>query len=178
MLLKRASKGLVALLPIIISIWLFTYVYDLFEGLFRYVFGMTDHNLQATLFIFTVTLLFLYYIGYLIEKNREFLLLKFTEIVIDRIPVFKTVYSIVKDIINLFSGSKNDSYLGVVYVKIGATKLLGFITKRDCGVVTVFVPTTPNPTTGLLLFCDEKDVEMSDMDVKEGFRKIISLGIK
>lgn len=176
--MARASKGLITLLPIIISIWLFSYVYALIKDIFHYVFGITDNNIFATVFIFSFTLAFLYYIGYLIEKNREFLLLKFTELVIDRIPVVKTVYSTVKDIINLFSGSKTDNYLGVAYVKFAHTKVLGFITKKEKNEVTVFVPTTPNPTTGILFICDEKDVEMTDMEVKDGFKKIISLGMK
>lgn len=175
---KRASKGLITLLPIMILIWLFKVVYTWFEGLFYYVFGVVDSNLYVTLLIFGVSVVFLYYLGYLIEKNREFILLKITELAIDKIPVVKSVYSVIKDIVALFSKGKEDSYLGVCYVKMGSAKLIGFITKRVGSEVTVFVPTTPNPTTGLLLFMDESEIEMSDMDIKEGFQRIMSIGLK
>lgn len=175
---KKASKGLITLLPIIILIWLFNVVYTWFEGLFYYVFGIVDNNLYVTLLIFAVSMAFLYYLGHLIEKNREFILLKITELAINRIPVVKSVYSVIKDVVGLFSKSKEDSYLGVCYVRLGSSKLIGFITKKNGNEITVFVPTTPNPTTGLLLFMDENEVEMTDMDVKEGFQKIMSIGLK
>jgi len=175
---KKAGKGLISLLPIIILFWLFSVVYGWFEEIFYYIFGITDNNLNVTLAIFIVSLVFLYYIGFLIEKNREFLLLKLTEFVIDKIPVVKSIYSVIKDVVGLFSKDKSDSYLGVCYVDLAGAKLIGFITKKEGEILTIFVPTTPNPTTGLLLFIDEKDVQMSDMDVKEGFKKIMSIGLK
>ncbi len=175
---KRVGKGLLAIMPIIISIWIFSFVYDIVEGLFQYLFGITDNNLQATIFIFACSILLLYYMGYLVEKNREFLLLKFTELVIDKIPIFKSIYSTVKEVVSIFSSGKKDSYLGVCYVKFGASKLVGFITKKNGTVLSIFIPTTPNPTTGLLVYIDESEVEMTDMDVSEGFKKIMSLGTK
>lgn len=178
--LKKVGKGLIALLPIIIVFWLLSYMYDIVEGFFFYIFGITDNNLGATLFIMTFTLLLLYYIGYLVEKNREFLLLKFTELFLKKIPVVKTIYAIVKDVIDIFSSTKEGSYLGVAYVRFGNAKLIGFITKKlpEHNQIALFVPTTPNPTTGLLVYMDEADVEISDMDVSEGFRRIMSLGVK
>lgn len=175
---QRITKGVLAILPIILSIWIFSFIYEFVAGLFKYIFGITDNNISATLFILSFTLLLLFYIGYLVEKNREFLLLKFTELVIDKIPVLKTIYSAIKDIIGLFSNSGKENYLGVVYVKFGEAKIIGFITKRVEKTLYVFVPTTPNPTTGLLLIMSEDDVEFTDMEVSDGFKRIMTLGTK
>lgn len=175
---KKVGKGLITLLPIIILVWIFSMVYGLFEGMFYYVFGITDNNLKVTLVIFVVSLVFLYYIGHLLEKNKEFILLKTTELVINKIPVIKSVYSVIKDLVSMFSKEKDKSYLGVCYLKFSDTRVIGFITQKEKHRLTVFVPTTPNPTSGLLFFVDEKDVEYSDMSVKDGFRKIVSLGLK
>ncbi len=175
---KRISKGLLAILPIIISIWIFSFVYNIIESIFAYLFGITDNNLPATIFIFSMSILLLYYMGYLVEKNREFLLLKFTELVIDKIPVFKSIYSAIKEIVSLFSSDKKDNYLGVCYIKLGPTKMIGFITKKNGTSLNIFVPTTPNPTTGLLVIVEESEVEMTNMDVSDGFKKIMSLGTK
>ncbi|MGP1450557.1 MAG: DUF502 domain-containing protein [Wolinella sp.] len=175
---RPIGKGLLAILPIVLLVWIFSFVYKMFAGIFFYLFGMTDNNLFATLFIVVCSFLILFYIGYLVEKNREFLLLKFTELVINRIPIVKGIYSAVKDVVKIFSGGGKDEYLGVVYVSLGSAKLIGFITKEDCGRYWVFVPTTPNPTSGLLLSFAKDEVEAADMSVSDGFKKIISLGVK
>ncbi len=177
-LLKKCTKGLLALLPIILVLWLFSYVYGFMGGLFSYVFGVTDNSLIATMFIFSSSLLLLYYIGGLVEREKEFIVLKFTELVINRIPIVKTIYNIIKDIIGMFSSSKDDTYLGVAYINMNGARLLGFITKKEHKRVTVFVPTTPNPTSGFVLIVDEDKLEHTDMSVQDAFKTIISLGTK
>jgi uncharacterized membrane protein len=176
--LNRVGKGLLALLPIIILIWIFRFVYGIFEGIFYYVFGVTDNNIFMTIIIFIVSIAFLYYMGRILERNREFLLLKATEIIIDKIPVVKSVYSVIKEVVGMFSKKKDDSYLGVAYVPFGNSKIIGFITKKEGDELAIFIPTTPNPTTGLLVYIKESEVEITDMEVSEGFKKIMSLGIK
>ncbi|MFP4333050.1 MAG: DUF502 domain-containing protein [Campylobacterales bacterium] len=177
-LFNRVGKGLLALLPIIILIWIFRFVYNIFEGMFFYVFGVTDNNIFMTVVIFLISILFLYNIGRVLERNREFILLKITELLIDKIPIVKSVYSVIKEIVGMFSKKKDDSYLGVAYVPFGKSKIIGFITKKEGDEYAIFIPTTPNPTTGLLVYMKQIDVEVTDMEVSDGFKKIMSLGIK
>lgn len=176
--LQKCGKGLLALLPIIIVIWVFSYVYELISGIFSYVFGVTDNNLFVTLFIFSATLLLLYYIGNLVEKQKEFIGLKFTELVINKIPVIKSIYGIVKDVVSMFSGNKENSYLGVAYIHANGIRLIGFITKKENNKVTLFVPTTPNPTSGFIFIVDEDKIELANISVQDAFKTIISLGTK
>lgn len=175
---RRISKGLLTLLPFMILIWLFSFLYRLLAGIFFYLFGITDNNLIATLFIVICSLSLLFYVGYLVERNRELLLLKFTELVIERIPVVKGIYTTVKDLVKTFSGGGKGSYLGVAYIRFGNTKVLGFITKEEAEDYWIFVPTTPNPTSGLLLKVKKEDIEVADIGISEGMKKIISLGVK
>ena len=61
--------------------------------------------------------------------------------------------------------------------------MIGFVTKREAAkdgssTVTVFVPTSPNPTTGLVLFFPEDKIKYVDMTPEKAFTKIISLGMK
>ena len=65
----------------------------------------------------------------------------------------------------------------------GSGYMIGFITSREAkqdgtAQVTVFVPTSPNPTTGLVFFFPEEDVQYLDMTPEKAFAKIISLGMK
>ena len=79
---------------------------------------------------------------------------------------------------SLFSAKGTENYLGVVWIKIGTHKVMGFITKELEDSYFVFVPTTPNPTSGFLLNVKKDEVEKSDLSVANGFKKLISLGIK
>ncbi len=61
--------------------------------------------------------------------------------------------------------------------------IIGFVTKRETAEdgsprVTIFVPTSPNPTTGLVFFFPEEKVEYLDLTPEKAFTKIISLGMK
>ena len=171
----RILKGFLSLIPIIITLAVFNYMFSLFEDFFVLIFGYTNRNIFITIFTFISLGSILYYIGYLLEKNREFILLKFTETIIKKIPIIKSIYSVLKDMVNLFS-SKKDDYKGVVYIPVGKGKIMGFITRINENELTVFIPTTPNPTTGLLFFVDKNDVEYIDITVEDAVKKLVSLG--
>ncbi|NWF67066.1 MAG: DUF502 domain-containing protein [Campylobacterales bacterium] len=176
-MIERVIKGFLSLIPIIVVIAVFNYFFEIVENLFNFMFGITNNNLIVTISIFIVSISLLYYIGYLVEKNKKFILLKFTEKIVNKIPIAKTVYKIVKDIVELFSSNNSENYLGVVYVKVGNAKMIGFVTQKNGTDLIVFVPTTPNPTTGLLFLFDESDVEHCDLSMEEAFKLIISIGV-
>lgn len=173
-IMARILKGFLSLIPIIVIIAIFNYLFSLFEELLLFSLGFTK-SIYISGVTFVVVAGVLYYIGYLIEKNREFILLELTERVIKKIPIIKSIYSIIKDMINIFSTKKGE-YKGVVYIPVGKGKIMGFITRRDENKLTVFIPTTPNPTTGLLFFVDEADAEYLDIEVEDAITMLVSLG--
>ncbi|MBX7491396.1 DUF502 domain-containing protein [Helicobacter turcicus] len=177
-IISKVSKGIFAILPFLLLFWIFSFVYGFCAKIFYSVFGITNANLFITLLIFVLSLALLYYIGHLVDKNKEVLLIKVTEIIIGRIPLVKSIYSGIKEVLNIFSGKNKDGYLGVAYVDVGDIELVGFITKEEENMLWVFVPTTPNPTSGFVLRISKEKVRISDLTVSEGFKKIISLGVK
>jgi len=170
----RVLKGFLSIIPILTILFVLSYLLSLSERWVATILGYTD-SVAITTVSFILLFSILYYIGYLFEKNREFLLLKLTETVIRKIPILKSIYKVVKDIIELFSSSK-DSYKGVVHIQFGKGKVIGFITNENGDNLTIFVPTTPNPTSGILLYFQREDVELIDMSVEDAFRQLISLG--
>lgn len=176
--LSYTFKGLLALLPIIILLWLIKIVYNAISGIVYYIFSSTAGSFIATSIICALVLLFLFLLGFVVERNKEAIFLKATELIIGKIPIIASIYSTLKEAINLFSGKNTDNYLGVVYVTINNYKLMGFVTKELEDSYWVFVPTTPNPTSGFLLNTKKDNVEKSDLSVASGFKKLVSLGIK
>ncbi len=115
--------------------------------------------------------------------------LRFWERVVDRIPVARSLYSILKQSTQAFigAGPGGSSYRRVVLIEYPRKGIFtyAFVTGRVENpiaglpeeMVKVFVPSTPNPTTGYLLLLPEADVVKTDLTVEEAFRLIISAGI-
>lgn len=105
-----------------------------------------------------------------------------------RLPIARSVYSWTRQVFETVLSQRSTAFREVVLVEYPnrGTWAVGFITGRTEGevqdlteavVYNVFVPATPNPTTGFLLFIPEKDVHHLEMTVEEGIKLVISGGI-
>ncbi len=115
-------------------------------------------------------------------------LLKFGENILGRMPVVRGIYGATKQIAQAVLEQNSNSFkdVGMIeYPRKGIWSLC-FITggtqgevqtKTDNDVVNVFVPTTPNPTSGFLLFIPRKEIIILDMTVEEGIKMVVSAGI-
>lgn len=171
-------KGLLAVLPVVILLWIISIVYNFIASIIDSIFSITQGNIISTTIVCVLMVVFLFSLGFIVERNKEAIFLQVTDMIIGKIPLISSVYSTIKEVVNLFSGKGADNYLGVVYVKIGDYKTMGFVTKEVDDIYWVFVPTTPNPTSGFLLQVKKDDVEKSDLSVANGFKKLVSLGLK
>lgn len=118
-------------------------------------------------------------IGKRLVNSFENLLLK--------VPVVKGIYSTVKHASSAFISNKSSSFMGVVLVEyprkgvytIGLTTAIGvqeIQEKTKKRMINVFIPTSPNPTSGMLLMVPEDEVIKLDMSVDEGIKLVISGG--
>jgi uncharacterized membrane protein len=110
------------------------------------------------------------------------------ESVLARIPLVRTLYAGVKQIMEAVLATDAKSFrkvLLVEYPRKGVWSLafmtsdqLGEVQKKiDSNVISVFIPTTPNPTSGFVLMVPEKDVVELNMTVEDGLKFIISMGV-
>jgi uncharacterized membrane protein len=111
-----------------------------------------------------------------------------TEQLLAKMPVIRSVYSATKQIFETVLQQQSNAFRQVVlfeYPRRGAWAL-GFITGQTMGevqeqtedeVVNVFLPTTPNPTSGYLLFLPKHELVMLSMTVEEGIKMVVSGGI-
>jgi len=115
-------------------------------------------------------------------------LIRLWEFILSRIPVIRSVYSAVKQLTETLVSPSGQSFRKVLMVEYPRRGLwtLAFQTGVDIGeaqhktgedVVNVYVPTTPNPTSGFFLMIPKKDVIELDMSVDEGLKMIISMGV-
>lgn len=117
-------------------------------------------------------------------------LVSYGERVLDRMPVVRNLYRALKQIFETVLSQSGNSFqkVGVIeYPRKGlfaivfvSTETKGEIVERCAGgrrFLSVFLPTTPNPTSGYLLFVPEDDVIILDMSVEEGAKLVISAGL-
>jgi len=133
-----------------------------------------------------LTIIFITIVGYL---SLSFLGKKFLQIVDDlfkRIPILRTIYSAIGQMTESFAQKKNKkkSVVLIEYPRKG-TWAVGFATKENKGeiknktnkdLVNVFIPTTPNPTSGFLLMFPKEDVIYLDISFEEASKFIVSAG--
>ncbi len=179
---KDFFLGCVALVPLAVFAAAFYYLVIFFEFLGAMLFGLTKSvwtSAAVSLFI----VLILVYTGRKLRR-REKWLLNIVELGISKIPVVGGWYSTFRDMVQTFTASGGErGYLGTAKVPCGDGYIIGFVTKKEvdsngASHVTIFVPTSPNPTTGLVFFFPESSVEYLEMTPERAFSKIISLGMK
>ncbi|HEY3278850.1 MAG TPA: DUF502 domain-containing protein [Syntrophorhabdaceae bacterium] len=110
-------------------------------------------------------------------------MLNLGEAVFTKIPFVKSIYSSVKDMTDAFSSQTKRAFKEAVLVDFPfrGVRAIGFVTNRVIGedrevLCSVFVPTTPNPTSGYLIMVPEKELTFLRMSVDEALKYIISLG--
>ena len=133
----------------------------------------------AVVLISAVGLLTRYYVG-----KR---LIEWLDATMLRVPLLNKIYGTIKQVNEAFSTGSKTSFKTVVLVEFPkeGTHSIGFITSEQHAevqtktkekVVCVFVPTTPNPTSGFLILVPEEKVTKLEMSVADGIKYIISLG--
>jgi uncharacterized membrane protein len=127
-------------------------------------------------------------ISFLGWVSKQYLGQKILELIaflIQRIPVVRTVYSALDQLLKTVAAGGGKQFSRVVYVEFprAGCWTLAFVTGRakvpgsNSPHLNVFVPATPNPTSGFYLIVAEQDVREAGMSVEEAFKAILSLGI-
>ncbi len=191
--------GLAVLLPTVVSLavikWLFGTIASLTDLLLFFVPKHLTHEesgrgplfwywslaafVLALLLVSAVGLLTRYYIGKRLIESLDLVML--------RVPLLNKIYGTIKQVNEAFSTGSKTSFKTVVLIEFPREGMhsLGFLTserhdevqlKTRENVVCVFVPTTPNPTSGFLLLVPEDKVTKLEMSVADGIKYIISLG--
>jgi uncharacterized membrane protein len=110
------------------------------------------------------------------------------EYVLDKIPLVRSVYSASKSFSEVLFSETNEAFKKVILIEyprkglyslafMTATQLEEVQARTDHEVVCVFLPTTPNPTSGYILMVPREDAIELDMDVEDALKMIVSLGV-
>jgi uncharacterized membrane protein len=186
-------SGLLMLAPLAVTWLVFSALFEKVGGSFRPLFfpylpeKLRDYdivwNILATFVVVALITLLGYISRYVLGKYFGGLAERF----ILSIPGVSNVYTTVKQIVSTFGTQHRQLFSKVVLIEFPRTGVysIGFLTNRAQGEAqarvatelwTVFVPTTPNPTSGFLLLLPKEQITELDMSVGDGMKMIISGG--
>lgn len=170
--------GVLGLLPILIVVQVVLYVERILRDFVLNLYGRYEDKPLLPALFFAAAVAFLIYFGYLLKQDKAHLLY-YLEKLLDRIPVLGTLYRVTKKILRLFRGEEETRLRDVVYVEYPRKGLWvpAFVTNRTGNQYVVYIPTSPNPTSGFTVILDEAHVVPSAMSIEEASSFVISLGV-
>lgn len=170
--------GALALIPLFIVIQLVLWVNKFSVELFETVSSYTNSGLY-TFGLFIFVMIFLALIGSSIEKAGKSYLVSIIDRILEKVPAIGTVYSIVKKITALFAPNSNkEEKKEVVLVEYPKNDLWvpAYVLSKYDNVVVLFVPTSPNPTSGYTVIVDRSKIKSTTLSVAEASQFIVSMG--
>ena len=131
-----------------------------------------------------LTILLIYILGLLVTNFLGKKIFKLGEKVVKKVPVVNIIYNTLKQITDTFTKGSKDTFKGAIYIQYPRRGLwtMAFISgesisKQGIAYYHVFVPTTPNPTSGFFLLVPQSDSVKTGMSVEDGLKTIISGGL-
>lgn len=185
--------GLVVIAPIGITLYLTWLVIDSADGLVRWLLP-ASYSPEVYLKVWIpgigllIVLAFITLVGALAANLFGRAILRFGEGLVARMPVIRGIYSTIKQIFETVMSQSEASFREVVLIEYPRKGIwaMGFVSSPTRGEIgravgedslNVFLPTTPNPTSGFLLFVPRKDCIVLDMSVDQAIKYIISAGL-
>ena len=180
--------GLLSILPIALTYWIILKLFQFFSnpGATIVAIIFKDHVPQyiPEFAGFILTISFIYSTGLLISNVLGKQIYAWFEKILSRIPFVNTIYRTIKQITSHLSGPDRQAFKKVVFIEyprkgIWTLSMVTGESKNENGELFyhIFIPTTPNPTSGYLLYIPQKDTRQANISIEEGMKIIISGGM-
>ena len=185
---KYLITGIISIIPIALTYFIIEFLFILISGKGAWIIELflpenyIGGALQSILG-FILTIIFLYVLGLIVSNVLGKKIYKLFESILSKIPIVSRVYNSIKQITGALSGANSKAFQKVVLVEYPRKDLwtIAMVTGETMDnnqlYYNIFVPTTPNPTSGYLLFVKVSDTKDIDISVEEGLKIIVSGGM-
>jgi uncharacterized membrane protein len=202
---KSLTTGLVILLPIALTIWVISYLFDLFTNpLFHLLehllltyekqqgFTLLHHEMLTSFLsriaALVATFFLIVILGFIARRFFFDASLKLFQRLVVHIPIAGTVYRLSKEITKAIFSSDQKTFKETVLTPFPSpeTYTIGFVTGHPPAFLkkavpqidtTIFIPTAPHPISGYVLFCAKESLKNVNISVEETFKYLISCGV-
>ena len=178
--------GIIVLLPLVTSLYIFWILFTWLDNLVGWPIKVVPSELPGAGIISAIIIIFL--TGLLAANIVGKKLVGVTDLLFSRMPFIRNIYTAIKQLIDTFIKKDRTSFKKVVMVEYPRKGIyaMGFATGESKGepqmrtnseLMSIFIPTTPNPTSGMLIMVPKENVIYLDMSIEEGLKFVISGGV-
>ncbi len=184
---KIFMTGLLTLLPLAITLYLFYLIFYFLDNLIGDIlYALFEFRIPGI--GFAAGILLILAVGFIASNLIGKKLINYSDHILQRVPLLRGIYSSSKQIIDAFTIQGKNAFQKVVMLEYPRKGLyvIGFVTGSTRGEIqdktkeetlSIFIPTTPNPTSGMLILAPRDQVIELDMTIEEGLKVIISGGL-
>ena len=184
-------RGILILIPSVTTIYVFLKLFAIFDGIVPSIISKVIKDFDKNIlpgFGITIIILLAFVVGSSTQGFFIGRLIRFGDKFLSKIPMMNKIYLLIQQVVDTIQKSNKmvfEKPVLIEYPKEG-TYCIGFVTAETTGNITntigqelysVFVPTTPNPTSGFLLFVPKKECRDINMSVETAIKTVISAGI-
>ena len=187
--------GFLVTLPIALTVFILNFLFkslDALSPIFTHwliLLGAPLPNGYRVPFLGVImTFVIVFFVGALTTNIFGKKLLQFWEGIVEKIPFVRRIYKGTKQVVSSFVTMDTKSFTKVVLIEFPrkGAHAIAFVTGKTCGElqrltsdnhINIFIPTTPNPTSGFVIFTDPSEVIELDMSIEEGIKYVVSGGI-
>ena len=179
---SKIFAGLAALLPLYLTFFVIKFLFVTLEEMSDPILKRFNLDIPGLGIILTVLLI--YILGFFVTNFLGRKIFNIGERIVKKVPIVNMIYTTLKQITDTFTKGSTDAFEGAVYIQYPRQGLwtMAFIsgeskTKDGVPYYHLFVPTTPNPTSGFFLMIPQADTVATGMSVEDGLKTIISGGL-
>ena len=188
--------GVAVTIPIAFTLFILNFLFKTLDNSLSPVFTVILIKLGAPIpdgyripglgVVMTIVVVFL--VGLFTKNFFGAKLIQVGEMIVEKIPFVSNIYSGIKQVVTTIANTETQAFKKVVMIEFPRKGVyaIGFVSSEARGevqerteheVVNVIIPTTPNPTSGFLVFTPKEDIIELDMTIEDGIKLIISCGI-
>jgi uncharacterized membrane protein len=195
MIRKHLLTGVFTLLPLVVTLWILKGIFNALAGIFREPLTWLAHLAHMpdpptwglALFSALGTVLLLVLVGALMGNFIGRQVLDWLDDMMMHVPVVKTIYGATRQLMGAIQSGQGGSFKEVVLVEWPhpGSYTLGFVASRDCSwavpggqtMIAVYVPTSPNPTSGYVVMIEASKVRQVDLSADQALTWAVSGGV-
>ena len=179
---SKLFAGVATLLPLYLTFFVIKFLFVTLEEMSDPL--LKRFNLEIPGLGIFLTVVLIYILGFLVTNFLGRKIFNLGERIVKKVPIVNIIYTTLKQITDTFTKGSTDAFEGAVYIQYPRQGLwtMAFIsgeskTKDGVPYYHLFVPTTPNPTSGFFLMIPQADTVATGMSVEDGLKTIISGGL-
>ena len=185
---RQFLSGMLVVIPLILTYVVLRFLFETIDGILSpYIVKFLGYSIPGLGIIFTILIIIL--TGFFVRSIIGASIYKYGDNLLTKLPIVRIFYLAAKKLIEALAQPSNEAFKEVVmfeYPRRG-TWIIGFLTSKikfvnetennQLELVGVFVPSTPTPVSGLVIFAPREDIMTLDITVEEGLKLIVSGGI-